>query len=90
MRNKEGRIGMLRVTVWSHGKPTASIREGRYIDKGLANADWGSGPFHRILYPLDIDACDIPVWHEATGNYVRFKISSGGKAVLYYNPKKRL
>ena len=39
---------------------------------------------------IDLDDFDIPIWVEANGNYVRFKINSEGKAELYYNPKKRL
>ena len=93
MRQKKGRIGVLRVRVWNFMEPsaTATVREGRYINPNLANSDWGSsGRFHRDLYMINLDNFDIPIWTEANGNYVRFKINSKGKAELYYNPKKRL
>lgn len=90
MKQEKGRIGMLNITKWTYGGLTASVREGRYVEKELATSSWGNQLFHRNLYPVDIVEGDIPIWEEAAGNYVRFKINSGGKAVLYYNPKKRL
>lgn len=91
MRQKKGRVGVLRVTVWDLMEPSATVREGRYVNPNLSNSDWGSsGRFHRDLYPVNLDDSDIPIWKEANGNYVRFKINSNGKAELYYNPKKRL
>lgn len=91
MRQKKGRVGVLRVRVWDFLEPSATVREGRYVNPDLANSDWGSGyKFHRDLYPVNLDVSAIPIWEEANGNYVRFKINSEGKAELYYNPKKRL
>ena len=90
MRQKKGRIGVLRVRIWSYDmKITATVREGRYLNPNLANSDWGSGGFHKDLYTVNLDSSEIPIWEEANGNYVRFKINSEGKAELYYNPKKR-
>lgn len=86
MRQKKGRVGRLGVI-----EPVAVVREGRYVDPTLANSNWGSSnAFNRDLYMIDLDDFDIPIWVEANGNYVRFKINSEGKAELYYNPKKRL
>lgn len=91
MRQKKGRVGRLGVRVWEFLYPSAVVREGRYVDPTLANSDWSSsGRFHRDLYTVNLDSSDIPIWEEASGNYVRFKINSEGKAELYYNPKKRL
>lgn len=91
MRQKKGRVGVLRVTSWNFMEPSATVREGRYVNPDLANSDWGSGnAFRRDLYMVNLDVSAIPIWEEANGNYVRFKINSNGKAELYYNPKKRL
>lgn len=91
MKQKKGRVGVLRVRIWSYDmKITATVREGRSISPFLANSDWGSAGFHKDLYTVNLDNSDIPIWEEANGNYVRFKINSEGKAELYYNPKKRL
>lgn len=89
MRQKKGRVGVLRIMSSSYQQ--ATVREGRYINPTLVNSDWGSGnAFNRDLYTVELKNCDIPIWKEANGNYVRFKINSVGKAELYYNPKKRL
>ena len=91
MRQKKGRVGVLRVRVWEFMEPSATVREGRYAQTALVNSDWGSARgFHGDLYAVNLDVSDIPIWAEASGNYVRFKINSNGKAELYYNPKKRL
>ena len=91
MRQKKGRVGVLRVRAQDFIEPSATVREGRYVQTALVNSDWGSARgFHRDLYAVNLDVSAIPIWEEASGNYVRFKINSEGKAELYYNPKKRL
>jgi len=88
MKQKKGRIGLLRIVSSSH--QNATVREGRYVDPILVNSAWSSGDIiPRDLYMVDLKDCDIPIWKEANGNYVRFKINSRHQAVLYYNSKKK-
>jgi hypothetical protein len=86
MKEKKGRIGLLRVVSYQQ----ATVKEGRYVDPILVNSTWSSGDIiTRDLYMVELNDCDIPLWYEANGNYVRFKINSRHQAVLYYNSKKK-
>ena len=86
MKEKKGRIGLLRVVSYQQ----ATVKEGRYVDPILLNSAWSSGDIiTRDLYMVELKDCDIPLWYEANGNYVRFKINGRHQAVLYYNSKKK-
>lgn len=88
MKEKKGRIGVLRIVSSSYQH--ATVREGRYVDPILVNSAWSSGDIiTRDLYTVELKDYDIPIWKEANGNYVRFKINSRHQAVLYYNSKKK-